>query len=91
MVRTDSDRVPAIFKVMMPLFERRNNREHLGIIYFVNCFCRQRYFRANTKDLGWLAKGMLFSFPFLFKAEAAHLVKHESEAVMQEYPSIKRG
>ena len=87
MVRTDSDRVPATFKVMMPLFECRNNREHLGIICFVICFCRQRYhysFRANTRD--WLAKGMLFSFPFLFKAEAAHLVKRESEAVMPEYP-----
>ena len=47
-------------------------------------------FHANTQGLGWLAKGMLFSFPFLFKAEVAHLVKRESEAVMREYPSIKR-
>lgn len=48
MVRTDGDRVPATFKVMVPLFECRNNREHLGIICF-NLFLQAKVLLVSVQ------------------------------------------
>jgi len=33
MVRADSDRIPATFKVMVPLFGCRDNCEHLRVMF----------------------------------------------------------